>query len=286
MARLQDRGLDPQQSVADLVFLHRTNPFAARIWDWRSFGGVYVDTLRADDRDALLAIATRHEGDASAALVAHWIDHQPDAFLVFRGPGTPVVGFAAMLALHAASAQDIAADPGTEAMWAWVQRNAPPRTGEEVYVSRFLTDAESYQAIPSPSLNAVTIASTQRWLTRRNATWEFITWADPDAAAPLMAYIGFQRAPGADFVVDGRSYGVYGHDWRRMDPERWLDMMGTRETAIDVEPETPAPEPTTQALSHIEFASAVRQALRDLHRREALAGNALSASRVVSDSAP
>ena len=285
--RLADPAAIPAELVADLVFLHRSNPAAARIWDWRSFGVVYADRLRPGDRAELLALAAHHESGESAALVAHWLDCQPGAFTVFRGSDTAVVGFAATLALHRADASAIAADPGATALWEWAGRHSPPRAGEEVFAARFFMDAQAHQAVPSRSLNALTVASTQAWLGRRHPSWEFIDWLDPDqGGSQVMAYIGFHRAPDADYVVEGRKHRVYAHDWRRTDVQVWLNSMGSRETSSSVEPTGPSePAAAVLALSRAEFSAAVKQALRDLHRRDALVRNPLLTARVVVDRA-
>lgn len=232
-------------------------------------------------------MTARHEGRASAALVAHWLERRPAGFVVFRVRGDTPVGFAAELPLHESSAEELAADPGARAMWDWTRREAPPLPGEEVCGWRFAIDADAYQAMPSPTLNALTVHSTQRWLERRRPAWELLAgWADPDALAPMMAYIGFDRAPGADFEVDGRRYGVYAHDWRRQDADGWLEMMGTREAAPGFEPAPDEAEvPAVLALSRVEFGQAVKQALRDLQRPDALARNPLAGTRLVAEHA-
>jgi hypothetical protein len=285
VARLDDAGADREQGVTDLVFLHRDNPFTSRFWAWDVFGEAYADTLRPGDREALLAMAERHEGEASAALVAHWLERQPAAFVVFRGSAGRALGFVCLLALHEASPADIAADPGASAMWAFAQRHAPPRPGEEVHAGRFFMDERAYQAPASPSLNVLTVTSTQRWLGRRRPAWELIgAWAEPDLMAPLMAYIEFDRVPAADYEVGGRRYGVFAHDWRRMDARSWLALMAGREaaTGFDAAARVPATLPVA-ALSQEEFTQAVRQALRELDRPDALARNPLAAARVVAD---
>jgi hypothetical protein len=91
-----------QAEVADLIFMHRHNPLFAAFLDWSAFGRAYADALRPGDRRELTAIAARHEGSESAALVEHWLDRQPGAFIVFRGHDQAVLGFATMLALHEA----------------------------------------------------------------------------------------------------------------------------------------------------------------------------------------
>ena len=274
-----------QQRIADLVFLHRANPFTAAYWDWASFGQAYADTLRPGDREALLAMARRHEGEESAALVAYWLERQPHAFVVFRGARERAIGFAALLALHEASADDLAADPGAASMWAYAQRTAPTRPGEAVLGGRFYMDEQAYQG-PSPSFNVITVAHTQHILGRPRRGWDLLgPWTDADQVAPIMSYIEFERVPEADYEIGGRRYGVFAHDWRRMDVATWLDVMGARERATGFSAPPPAAAAPVVALSQEAFAEAVRRSLRDLHRPDGLATNPLMRSRVIADRA-
>lgn len=86
--------------------------------------------------------------------------------------------------------------------------------------ARFFMDAEADQA-PSPSFNVITIVHAQHILGSPRRAWDLIgPWAFPDQVEPMMSYIDFERAPEADFEVGGRRYGVFAHDWRRMDVAR------------------------------------------------------------------
>ena len=274
-------GRDQQRALADLMFLHRGNPSTPAFWDWDSLGHVYADALRPGDREAVLAMVERHEGPESAALAAHWLDAQPSAFAPFREHGPAPVGFIAQLALHDADEAAIARDPAARAALAHAHRHAPPRPGEEVLLARFAMDRDAYQA-PSRSLNVVTTRTTQEWVSRPRLAWYYLSFADPDAMAPMMHYIDFQRVPEADFEVGGHTYATFARDWRRDGGARWLEMMGGRELHGD--PGDLAPEPAAPpalALSQPEFARAVRRALRDLHRPDDLAANPLARSRMV-----
>jgi hypothetical protein len=273
-------GRDRGRAIADLIFLHRGNPAAAALWDWKSLGEVYADGLRGGDAESIVSMVERFEGAESAGIAHHWLERQPGAFYVFRG-GPELLGFAAHIALHEAGEQDLLRDPGARAAWAHAQRHAPPRRGDEVLLGRFMVDRAVYQA-PSRSFNVVTIRSMQEWLGRPRLSWYYIVSADPAAWAPLMDYIDFHRAPEADFEVGGRAYGVFARDWRRIGGVEWLERMAERELGDE------APEPGTEretapvlALSQPEFADAVRRALRDLHRPDALATNPLARTRVV-----
>jgi hypothetical protein len=274
-----------ERAVADLMFLHRANPAASALWDWKSLGEVYADELRADDVEAVMTMVDRHEGAEAAAIANHWLERQPAAFCVFRGRGPELLGFCAQIDLHEAGEDDIARDPGARAVWAHAQRHAPPRPGDEVLLARFMMDRDAYQA-PSRSFNVQAIRSTQEWLGRPRLSWYYIAFADPQAMVPAMDYVYFRWAPEADFQVGGRNYGVFARDWRRFGGAEWLERMAERELGDGA----PAPRPEREpgpllALSQPEFADAVRRALRELHRPDALATNPLARTRVVRERA-
>jgi hypothetical protein len=274
-------GRERQRALADLMFLHRGNPAASAFWDWSSLGQVYAEPAAEHDHGALVAMVERHEGRESAAIASHWLARQPDAFVAFRDGGADPVGFLAQISLSAAGEADRAADPAARATWRHAQRHGAPRPGDEVLLGRFAMDRERYQA-PSRSFNVLTTRTTQEWVSRPRLAWYYLVFADPGAVAPLMGYIYFHRAPDADFEVGGRRYGVFAHDWRRDGAATWLERMNTRELGAEGA-EAAAPAPATVALSQPEFASAVRRALRDLHRPDALAANPLASTRAVGD---
>jgi AAA ATPase domain len=281
----ESTGREQQRAAADLQFLHRGNAGIRRFYDWASLGRGYVDGLRAGDAEAVVAMIERHETPEAASLARFWLERQPRSFLLFRRPGEDEpFGFATMLALHEASAAERAADPGAAAMWAYAVEHGAPRPGEEVFAFRTYMDAEAYQS-PSASFNLAAVLSVQHYASRPRLAWDFIGgWADPDAVAPYMAHIDYARVPEADFEVGGRRYGVFAHDWRRTGLEAWFELMEARELADEPAGGAPPPlPPAGLALSQAEFTAAVRAALRDLRRPEALAANPLAVARVVRD---
>ena len=270
-------GAEQQAAVADLIFLHRGNPITRAMWDWQSFGLAYADRAHPADHDAILAMVERHEGPESRSLAAYWLERQPEAFTVFRGGDEAPIGFVAILALHVASEADIDGDPATRAMWGYAMRHGPPRPGDEVLAGRFFMDRDSYQQ-PSPAFNVLTIFATQQWVSRPRLAWDFTgPWSDRANADPIMGYVGYHHADKAVFEVGRREYHPYANDWRHRPVEEWLDMMAERELDSDA---APPPEPPLLALSQPEFATAARQALRDLHRPDALAANPLGRARM------
>jgi hypothetical protein len=83
--------------------------------------------------------------------------------------------------------------------------------------------------------------------------------------------VNFARVPAADFEVGGRRYGVFAHEWRIDPPADWL--MDTRTAMPFAERGDRADRPPV--LTEAEFRKAVRTALRDYTRPDALAENPL-----------
>ena len=184
--------------------------------------------------------------------------------------------------LTRASTQDIAADPGARAAWDHAQRQAPPRPGEAVTQSRFIIDREAYQG-PSATLNATPVLTMQRYLQTPRLAWDFLTLAEPERWDAYFAAADLPRAAGADFVVGGRRYGLFSHDFRRVPVGAWLELVTERALGQDVTSPPPAVQPPQLVLSEPEFGECVRQALRDLRRPDLLTRNPLLRTRLVGD---
>jgi hypothetical protein len=225
------RGRAQQRAVADVLFLHRLNPVMRPLFDWRRLGRVHGDRLAPGgrDREAVVALAQRHHGAAEAELVRHWLDRQPDAFVVFRQGERDVAGFTAFLRLDAASTDDLAGDPVAAALWAYAGRHDPPRPGEAVTATRFLVDAERGQARPSASWTAFAIAHVLHTMTTERLAWDFVAAFRSLDVEPLFAYIDHHRVPEAEVAGGDTHPLVFAHDWRRVGWEAFMDLMGERE---------------------------------------------------------
>jgi hypothetical protein len=130
---------------------------------------------------------------------------------------------------------------------------------------RFHVDACVYQAL-SPVINVLATRVTLAPLDHARLAWSLVAFADPVLWGPVMEYINFPRAQEADFVVGGRKYAVFPHDWRAEPFEAWWNRMGERmvTTLVPGEPIDDGPAQIA-VLSKPEFEAAVRQALRRLH---------------------
>lgn len=272
-----------QGAVADVLFMLRDHPVAGGYWDWGALGQAYADRLTPDEMPLVLEMTRSRVGEEQAALAAHWLERQPEAFRVFRRGDGSLLGYAAYLSLEQAAAEDIDADPGARVMWAHAQRHSPPRPGELVKAWRFLVDAAGHGERELQAAGTMLGDwHAQDILLRGPTAWDFIgTYTDLEHWRPFLAHHDFHHLPGADYQVDGRTYVVFAHDWRRVGVEEWLEVTGDRE--LGARPAAPPPASTEVVLSQDEFADAVKHALRHLHDRTALSANPLIGSAMVQD---
>jgi hypothetical protein len=271
-----------QDRIADALFVARLHPAVAPYLERPGTGQEYIDRLHPADQDDVEDMTRRHQGAEQASLVRYWMDRQPRAFRVFRRPGSEIIGYLAVLALHEASQADLDTDPGARAMWDYACRHSPPRPGEEVCAWRFFLDKEDHHHQPSTSLALLSVWSVEQFMSQRGRSWELAgTYQDPAAWEPIMAYMDFHRAPEADYRIGGQRYVVFAHDWRRVDLQQWLELTAERELGTPSDPAT-APLPLL-VMSQPEFNDAVRAALRDFHDEARLAASPLLQSRLVRD---
>lgn len=275
----QTSGAMQQRILLDYVFLHRDNPMVRPFVEWQTSGSMLAEPARDSDAPTLIEMVRGHEGDESAQLAAHWFRRQPQNLLVFRDPEGSPAGFVFMLALHQASDDDLARDPAAQIATRYLKTHAPLRSGEAGTLFRFWLARDTYQAV-SPVQSVIFINMVRHYLTTPGLVFTFIPCAEPDFWAPMFAYADLARLPDVDYTVDGRRYGIYGHNWRALPPMAWLAMLADPETGA-AQPEPPQAPPPLVVLSEQEFADAVQDALRDLTRPDRLNNSPLLQSRLV-----
>jgi hypothetical protein len=302
--------------VAEYAFLHRDHPVLS---PYRVFGreyaveGLTTDWLEASDRATLRAVVLRHEGEPSAALFDHWLAHQPHGVLVVRDPQRQPVGFLMTLALHEALDDDLALDPGTRQVLAHARRTTPLRSGQAIVLFRFWMAKETYQDL-SPIQNLLFVAMLSQVSAVAPLAFSGLACSDADRWVALLGLGGSTRLPDADFVVGGRTYGVYGRDWRWQAPPWPPDEARPaappvpNESAARVPSPVPSaplthsptthrpahrpthrsptsssspPPPAGQPLTDEQFAGAVREALRYYNFPDALRRSPLLQARIV-----
>jgi hypothetical protein len=272
-------GAEQRRTIRDLKFLFRNLRGVLSPIDWDTWGHHDPEPARAEDRDAVLQLIATTEGETSSAIAARWWERQQDGFFALRD-SCGLRGVLGVIDLTAASDQDRAADPGAQAAWDHAYKHAPLRSGERVTQMRFVIDRDVYQA-PSPTMNAAPIVNLQRHFATPNLAGDYLTLFEPERYNDYFALADFPRAAGADFVVDGRRYGLFVHDFRQVPVDALVELWTERALAQDFVPAAPTRAPAMLILSQRDFAEAVRQALRDLCDPLLLAKNPLQRSRVV-----
>jgi AAA ATPase-like protein len=268
-------GRERQRLQMDTLYVKRLQPSNAAFFDWAALDGVQADPAEPGDEAWVLELVARHEGAAAADLARAWWRAQRAAFQVFHGPGGTRFGFLALLDIGETASGE-PADPAVAAARAFVQAYGPVARGEGVVHLRWWMHADAYQAVTA-AINLTAAHVVSHCITRPGIAWNFVAMADPSFWVDHFAGVNFPRVPEADFEVDGRRHGVFAHDWRVEPPGDW--MVGVRTPMPFAAPvDGPASAP---GLGPAEFAEAVRQALRDYTRREALASGPLSSSRLL-----
>ncbi len=282
IARVQQtHGLAQQHLLLDLVFLHRDNPVIRSMLEWQTGSGIVPDALRDSDRAALVAMVAQYEGDESARLAAQWLERQPEGVTVYREENGQPAGFLEVVELQRATEAEIHSDPAARAVWEYLMREAPLRLGEIAAHYRFWMARDTYQAV-SPVQTLILLTTVRYQLTTPGLAYHFLPCSDPDFWMGAFTYANLVRLPEIDYQTGERKFGVYAHDWRVEPPSAWLALLAQREVAA--QPQAVAPPARTHrivVLSQPDFSSAVRSALRDYARPEALRDNPLLQSRLI-----
>jgi hypothetical protein len=156
----------------------------------------------------------------------------------------------------------------------------PRRDGEQITISRFTVDRENYQQ-PSVTMNLAPVLSIQHFLLAPRLRASFIALDDPDRWQEYFAFYEIPRVAGGEFEVEGRRFGLFVRDFRRIPLEPWLRLMFERDLLGEQASGPPEASVPTVTLARADFDAAVRRALRDLRRADLLAANPLTQSRMV-----
>ena len=163
-----------------------------------------VETAREDDRDAILAIAARHEPDEHVELVREWWDAVPGAFRIARSPRGEVVAFTILCELGEAPRRLLDRDPAC-APWRRHLRAHPVPPGQRVLLARHAL-AWATGAAPSPCLAALLRDMERASLEAGPALRRVYSYTEGTALLAQLAPIGFiPLADGATVPICGRA---------------------------------------------------------------------------------
>ncbi|MEU7860718.1 ATP-binding protein [Nonomuraea sp. NPDC049141] len=261
-------------AVAALLYPHRGNGAPADFHGRHDEGEFQEEVLREEDIGTLLRVATAAEGAASASRAAFWAERQPAAFRVYRRieTGEPVA-FSAWLRLAELDEEELTADPLVARAWAHARATTPLRAGEHVAVSRVWV-LPPYRG-NSPVMDLIQWRVIGNCLRAERMAWSYIE------IRHLRWHYGMRAISGEP---GDEAYTLFVHDWRAVPARAWLERMNHLLVA------GPAGGPSAATaklavLSQAEFAEAVRKALRQLGRLDALAASPLTRTRLIAERA-
>ncbi|WP_164903641.1 ATP-binding protein [Nonomuraea polychroma] len=270
-------------AVAALLYLHRGNGASADFHRCRDEGEFQEEVLRQEDVGTLLRVAATAEGAASAGCAAFWAERQPEAFRLYRRTETgEPVAFSAWLRLAELDEQELAADPIVAQAWVHARATTPLRAGEHLAVCR-LWVLPPYRG-NSPVMDLIQWRVIGNCLRAERMAWSYIAIQRPNKA-----WVEHLRRYGMRNISDQPRLGddvytLFVHDWRAVPVQAWLERMN--HLLVDGCADGPSAATAELAvLSQAEFAEAVRKALRQLSRLDALAASPLTRTRLIAERA-
>lgn len=261
------------------VFLHRSSPAVRPFFEWQEVGHLIPGAAYEDEIKNLTTMVARHEGAESAQIAAGWFSQQLQNVSVIRDPEGNKAGFAATIALHEATPEQINSDPAACAVWSYMSQYAPLQPGESAMLFRFWMAHDTYQS-PSATQSLIFLTLMQHLLTTPRLAFTSMICADPLFWEPIFTYTAMTRLPD-DFEVGGKTYGIFVHDWRIMPVQEWLSLLSAAEVTKPNQIISPPLQNRPIVLSHAEFAHEVRAVLRKFQSPSALHQSPLLQSRLV-----
>ncbi|MEV4019950.1 ATP-binding protein [Nonomuraea angiospora] len=263
---------DVPGAVGALLYLHRDNRAPAGSHGRHDEGEFQEEPLREEDLKTLLRVATVAGDTAAAGCAAFWAERQPEAFRLYRRTETgEPVAFSAWLRLAELDEEELTADPVVAMAWAHARATTPLRAGEHLAVSR-LWALPPYRG-NSPVMDLIRWRVIGNCLRSERMAWSYIETQQLGRHYG-MRDISERPRPGDD------AYTLFVHDWRAVPARAWLERL--------VAGPTGGPSAATAklaVLSQAEFAEAVRKALRQLPRLDALAASPLTRTRLIAERA-
>lgn len=260
--------------AGDLLYMHRANPDAQRLYTFQDVGQVVARPLRGDDADETTAVAELFGHEHRRTVAAYWLRAQPAACTVFEDAFGRRSGACVVARVDRAAPDAVGQDP----VLAWaldaLRRRRPPEP-DEVVLHQIAVDAVTPGTIGVVS-DQIAAVSLREWRVR-GLGWLVVSTSNEPAFAPQWTYIGLERL-GA-LTVDGIEFAVWARDFSRSPFDEWLAGMGRHE--LDERGTEPPPVAAPVALSRSDFGDAVHRLLRELHQPGRVRGNPLADSRLV-----
>ena len=81
---LKQTGEKQRQLIFGLIFLHRMNPAIKHFFEFQETGSTWQDKMNDEDRQPILGMIKKYEGNAAARIFEQWMDDEAATIWVFR----------------------------------------------------------------------------------------------------------------------------------------------------------------------------------------------------------
>ncbi len=287
-ARLASPRAAHSRVLADYLFLFRDNPLVQPLlsrlrtqWAGRTLRE--SQPLSPADSDAVAALVALHEGEDAARWATYWMREQPQSVHVYHDDAGHLCGclFALRLTPDGAAATE---DPAVQAAYTYMAGHTPLRPGEAAVHFRFWMGRDHYQGL-SPEQCLVFADTVRHYLTTPRLAWTFLPCAQPEMWDLVFRFVGLNRLHEAAYTSGDAEMAVYGLDWRVVPPAVWLETIAAQ-GLLATQHRKPPVEQTFNVLSEDAFAEAVKDVLQRYTQPQALLGNPLLGTRLLSAHTP
>ena len=219
--------------TADMLYL-LDNPVVREAFFPSDAQPLAVEPVRVADHATVVAIARRHEGPESAALLERWMLAAPATCSVMRDRDNMVVGFSMLLTGAMIRPPLVADDPVVES-WARHLRDHPLGRGEVALGLRRWLDVERGEA-PGATQAASWLDAKRTYMELRPALRRmYVVVQDVPTYWPVVEQLGFRPLDGGGAVLDGVGYASVVLDFGPGSVDGWLAGLIAAELGVDSE---------------------------------------------------
>jgi energy-coupling factor transporter ATP-binding protein EcfA2 len=283
--RLSKTASEQQRVVLyQLSYLHRHHAAVRPYLEWQEGASNWIDSLKETDIPLMQVMVEKHEGKESANNFLYWVKHPASFVWVFRNASNPCSGFILRININEIEKEEKIKDRHVEKIRTYANKHFSLRKGDVCTVFRYWMAADSYQSV-SRLQSSVFLTAVQYYLSTPGLAVHLLGCAKPEFWKQILNYADLHHIPELDFQNSCSDFGFYMHDWRKVPPAAWLELLGQREVGEQVDSKQAEQQLQMMVLSEDEFATSVYEALKDYHNDKKLLNNPLLRSRFVLNAA-
>lgn len=266
-----------------LSYLHRHHATVRNFLEWQEGTFHWIDRMKPSDIPLMETMVLEHEGNESAKAFSFWVNHPASFVWVYRNAEIECSGFILRININELQPGTVVADPVMNNILKYGADHFNLRKGEVCTVFRFWMAADTYQNVSRLQSSAF-LTIVQYYLSTPSLAVHLLGCVNPKFWEAILNYADLYHVSELDFQTEKNPYGFFMHDWRKVPPAAWLDILGQREIGEEVGTSEKM-HLQVMVLSEDDFAVSVYEALKDFHDEKKLRNNPLLRSRFIIEKA-